>query len=52
MASEKILESKKNVVSEIGNKLKNSESVILFKYAQCASEEKSKNRTIDAAIPA
>lgn len=34
MASEKILESKKNVVSEIGNKLKNSESVILFKYAQ------------------
>ena len=34
MASEKILESKKNVVSEIGDKLKNSESVILFKYAQ------------------
>ena len=34
MASEKILESKKNVVSEISNKLKNSESVILFKYAQ------------------
>ena len=34
MASEKILESKKNVVSEISDKLKNSESVILFKYAQ------------------
>ena len=34
MASEKILESKKNVVSEISDKLKNSESIILFKYAQ------------------
>lgn len=34
MASEKILESKKQVVAEITDKLKNSESVILFRYAE------------------
>ena len=34
MASEKILESKREVVAEITNKLKNSESVILFKYSE------------------
>jgi large subunit ribosomal protein L10 len=32
MASEKILEAKKQVVSEIVDKIKNSESVILFQY--------------------
>ena len=32
MASEKILEAKKQVVSEIADKIKNSESVILFQY--------------------
>ena len=34
MASEKILESKREVVAEITNKLKNSESVILGKYSE------------------
>lgn len=34
MASTKILNEKKQVVSEITDKLKNSESVILFKYAE------------------
>ena len=34
MASEKILESKREVVAEITNKLKNSESVILFRYSE------------------
>ncbi len=34
MASEKILESKREVVAEITNKLKNSGSVILFKYSE------------------
>ena len=32
MASEKILESKKNVVSEIENNIKDSQSVIVFTY--------------------
>ena len=32
MASKKILESKENIVSEIQEKVKNSESVILFSY--------------------
>lgn len=32
MASERILEEKKQVVSEIVNKIRNSESVILFQY--------------------
>lgn len=34
MASEKSLNAKKEIVSEITNKLKNSQSVILFKYAE------------------
>lgn len=34
MASEKILESKRETVAEISNKLKNSESVILFRYVE------------------
>lgn len=34
MASEKILESKRETVAEITDKLKNSESVILFRYAE------------------
>lgn len=34
MASEKILSAKKEVVSEITDKLKNSQSVVLFRYAE------------------
>lgn len=34
MASEKILSAKKETVSEITDKLKGSESIILFRYAQ------------------
>ncbi len=34
MASEKILNSKKETVQEITDKLKNSKSVLLFRYAQ------------------
>lgn len=34
MASSKILESKKEIVAEITEKLKSSESVILFRYAE------------------
>ena len=34
MASEKILDSKKATVAEISNKLKDSESVILFRYTK------------------
>ena len=34
MASEKILEGKQTVVSEISEKVKNSESIILFRYAE------------------
>ena len=34
MASEKVLESKQATIKEISDKLKNSESVILFRYAQ------------------
>ena len=32
MASAKILENKKSIVSEIQDKVKNSESVIIFTY--------------------
>ena len=39
MASERILEEKKQVVSEIENKIKNSESVILFQYQGLTVEE-------------
>ena len=35
MASTKILEQKKEVVNEIVNKLKSSESVIIFQYQGC-----------------
>ena len=34
MASEKILNTKREIVAEITDKLKNSESVVLFRYAQ------------------
>lgn len=34
MASEKILNAKKGIVNEISEKVKNSESVILFRYAE------------------
>ena len=41
MASSKILEQKKQVVSEIVDKLKNSESVIVFQYQGMTVEELS-----------
>ena len=41
MASSKILEQKKQVVSEIVDKLKNSESVIIFQYQGMTVEELS-----------
>ena len=41
MASTKILEQKKNVVKEIVDKLKNSESVIIFQYQGMTVEELS-----------
>ena len=34
MASSKILEGKQTVINEISDKVKNSESIILFRYAQ------------------
>lgn len=39
MASERILEEKKQIVSEIVDKIKNSESVILFQYQGLTVEE-------------
>ena len=44
MASEKILEAKKQVVSEIVDKIKNSESVILFQYQGLTVAEMSELR--------
>ena len=41
MASSKILESKKAIVSEITDKIKSSESVILFEYQGLTVAEKS-----------
>lgn len=41
MASSKILEQKKQVVNEIVDKLKNSESVIIFQYQGMTVEELS-----------
>ena len=41
MASTKILEQKKNVVKEIVDKLKKSESVIIFQYQGMTVEELS-----------
>ena len=41
MASTKILEQKKQIVDEIINKLKNSESVIIFQYQGLTVEELS-----------
>ena len=34
MASEKILDAKRQTVAEITDKLKNSKSVVLFKYSE------------------
>ena len=45
MASERILEEKKQVVSEIVNKIKNSESVILFQYQGLTVAELTELRT-------
>ena len=44
MASSKILESKKAIVSEIENKIKSSESVILFEYQDLTVSEISELR--------
>ena len=44
MASTKILEQKKLVVDEIVNKLKTSESVIIFQYQGLTVEELSELR--------
>lgn len=44
MASSKILESKKTIVSEITDNLKNSESVILFEYQGLTVSEVSELR--------
>ncbi len=44
MASSKVLETKKAVVSEITDKIKNSESVILFEYQGLTVAEVSKLR--------
>ena len=45
MASEKILEAKKQVVKEIVDKIKNSESVILFQYQGLTVTELTELRT-------
>ena len=54
MASAKILEEKKNVVSEITNKLKSSESVIIFSYQGLTVEDLSALRkelkTVDSEV--
>ena len=44
MASEKILSEKKNIVSEIIDNIKNSESVILFQYQGLTVAEMSELR--------
>ena len=44
MASSKILESKKAIVSEIEDKIKNSESVVLFEYQGLTVAEVSELR--------
>ncbi len=54
MASTKILEQKKQVVNEIVDKLKNSESVIIFQYQGLTVEELSdlrkKLREVDSEV--
>ena len=45
MASERVLEQKKQVVSEITDKIKNSESVILFQYQGLTVAELTELRT-------
>ncbi|MBQ6841408.1 MAG: 50S ribosomal protein L10 [Bacilli bacterium] len=45
MASERILEEKKQIVSEIVGKIKNSESVILFQYQGLSVAELTELRT-------
>lgn len=45
MASERILEQKKQVVSEITDKIKNSESVILFEYQGLSVADLTELRT-------
>lgn len=44
MASSKVIEAKKNIVSEITDKIKNSESVILFEYQGLTVSEISELR--------
>ena len=54
MASKKILETKENIVSEIQDKVKNSESVILFSYQGLTvadmSELRRTLRNIDSEV--
>jgi len=54
MASERIINSKKEVVKEIEDKLKNSESVILFRYAESTvgdmQELRKKLKDIDSEV--
>ena len=54
MASKKILEAKKQVVSEIVDKIKNSESVILFQYQGLTvaelTELRSKLKEVNADV--
>ena len=54
MASSKILEAKKSIVSEIQDNVKNSESVILFTYQGLSvsdmSELRRELRNIDSEI--
>ena len=45
MASKKILEAKENTVTEIAESIKNSESVVLFKYQGLTVEELGELRT-------
>ena len=54
MASERILEEKKQIVSEIVNKIKNNESVILFQYqgltVQELTELRNKLKEVNAEV--
>ena len=54
MASEKILDTKKAIVSEIVDKIKNSESVIIFQYQGLTvselSELRNKLKPTDAEV--
>ena len=46
MASEKILNAKREVVNEIADKIKNSESVVLFSYQGLTVADMAELRSI------